>query len=767
MRVHGRLFDLWGAESPGVNAVAWLCHPSGHAAAAIQLIPAVLQHISVLAQHVLPNLWQPLPQQAEGLLKALQKTTRVARALGGTILAGVLQAHARQQQLRQQQDSKGGRLQQQLLSSPYLLPCATALAVLAAADVSHAVAAGNGQAGSSSSDDHRDEEQEQMQQGALYGSHSHSRSSTFDSAAPTACQLQLLHLIGVAPELTAWDDGCWVASAVCQPVLVAVGVCFNWCRATVQSLHTSGMGTRASPQQWWQFEQLCLLLLPTVLLPCASSLLSPSAQKLGQRGHQQALLAVQHLLHFSNTALSVDSELQLQLLSLGRRCTPISAAWVQEMLDGVLQLADQLLYQQQPPTATATVAAAHPAATAQGSRGNSSSPCALAKARARCHAQLLSLLESVLHYSHIGRLSEPNSGSSSSSATQTTAAVSPEAARFVKLGGVVEAVLRAVTTAVMSSMLSIDDLPVDRRCVLTEILLCHHVNTKSMLVQHMGFCGPVALAQEQRQLYSLLSTVLKLGHGETAGGKPCWGEQAVGSCCLAAGQAAVRLLLPPPPPKGSAAAVAAQQPATDYLPSLVIFGRCCLQWAEQLQQKTPQLLLLASGLLQQEQRHALLHDHSAGLVCVPAVRQAVPFTPADTLENLIAAVTGWLGNRELPSAADSAPGQLQQQQLDALLLAQQGTQQGLTEASLTALAQQLRATGVMFCSIAVPHFCNNPACGSISGPTEVQLVSGRSCICAGCRTARYCGRDCQQAAWKQHKPVCKALATRAAATAES
>jgi hypothetical protein len=165
--------------------------------------------------------------------------------------------------------------------------------------------------------------------------------------------------------------------------------------------------------------------------------------------------------------------------------------------------------------------------------------------------------------------------------------------------------------------------------------------------------------------------------------------------------------------------------------------------------------------LQQQQRDAVLHDHSAGLVCVPALRQGVSFTPADTLENLIATVTVWLGNRELPTAAGCAAGQLQQQ-LDALLSAQQEAQQGSVGESLTTLVKQLQATGGMLCNIAVPHFCNNPACRIISGPTEVQLVSGRSCICAGCQTARYCGRDCQRAAWKQHKPVCKALAAAAA-----
>jgi hypothetical protein len=153
-------------------------------------------------------------------------------------------------------------------------------------------------------------------------------------------------------------------------------------------------------------------------------------------------------------------------------------------------------------------------------------------------------------------------------------------------------------------------------------------------------------------------------------------------------------------------------------------------WAEQLRQQAPELLVLTTGALRQEQQgaEAELHWHSAALVCIPGLRPGQA-PPGDLLESLVATVWEWVGGIEAPAAlaqlkaARCAPHQLQRR-LQALLSAQQGTQQNLKEASLTALVQQLQATGKRLSSIAVRHFCHNPAYENLSGPPEVSAGVG-------------------------------------------
>jgi hypothetical protein len=89
------------------------------------------------------------------------------------------------------------------------------------------------------------------------------------------------------------------------------------------------------------------------------------------------------------------------------------------------------------------------------------------------------------------------------------------------------------------------------------------------------------------------------------------------------------------------------------------------------------------------------------------------------------------------------------------------------ETAFDGLRQQLQATGVAFSSLPVPVACNNPSCTNMTGPSELLLVSGCSCVCGSCKVAHYCCRDCQRQHWKQHKPLCAALTAAAAAAAAS
>jgi hypothetical protein len=253
----------------------------------------------------------------------------------------------------------------------------------------------------------------------------------------------------------------------------------------------------------------------------------------------------------------------------------------------------------------------------------------------------------------------------------------------------------------------------------------------------------------QRQLFSLLCTMVKLGSapverifppskdGESAYARSHLIRAAVYTvAALIAGATDMQQWCPPGGGSSQAAAI-------PTLPGLIIAGRCCMWWAKVLQVGPS----YAEGKLMQMLDNVL---SSAGLLvsCVQQWLQA-----SSTNEQLVAA--GY--------APQALPQQLQQM-VTALQAARDSAVGGQLEtACLREAVQQLQAAGSALCSFATPCLCNNPSCSNLSGLTEVGLVSGRNCVCGGCRAARYCGRACQRAVWKQHKPVCAALAAAAAA----
>lgn len=91
----------------------------------------------------------------------------------------------------------------------------------------------------------------------------------------------------------------------------------------------------------------------------------------------------------------------------------------------------------------------------------------------------------------------------------------------------------------------------------------------------------------------------------------------------------------------------------ECLPSLVVFGRCCVVWAKQLQQQIPEVLLLLPpnaavqqpGWQQERQQGGILVDHSAARVCVPRMQEGDegPTLPPCGLEELLATFSSWVG----------------------------------------------------------------------------------------------------------------------------
>jgi hypothetical protein len=214
-----------------------------------------------------------------------------------------------------------------------------------------------------------------------------------------------------------------------------------------------------------------------------------------------------------------------------------------------------------------------------------------------------------------------------------------------------------------------------------------------------------------------------------------------------------------------------QPPCAVALPWLVLLGRCCFasaalmqHWRHFLEAGDFESRAHRSWTINEKNiGHNLRHLHCSldkavkWLAAAGTVQQlsALGYQPQDLQQQLAAAgpATLW---------PDS-------ERLDAVTTHRADAESRLRNARAAAgmlrdFEQRLQTAGKALTCFAVPGTCNNPDCVNVSGPSEAQLVRGRSSLCAGCRCARYCTHDpCQRAHWRQHKQVCKALAAAAAA----
>jgi hypothetical protein len=160
----------------------------------------------------------------------------------------------------------------------------------------------------------------------------------------------------------------------------------------------------------------------------------------------------------------------------------------------------------------------------------------------------------------------------------------------------------------------------------------------------------------------------------------------------------------------------------------------------------------------------------------PCNEQDAPYDPVgDLVDSTLFLAAFSMGNLctgllELNQALGTGPGTAGMAGLVAAQSAHEGAVSAKTHAEMDSamqrLAEQVPRTAALVkgaCRLRVQLVgCGNPRCTNLSGPSAEGLVAGRKGVrCGGCRVARYCCPECQQADWPQHRHVCRRLAAAA------
>jgi len=315
---------------------------------------------------------------------------------------------------------------------------------------------------------------------------------------------------------------------------------------------------------------------------------------------------------------------------------------------------------------------------------------------------------------------------------------------------------------------------------LLEGAVRHGRATGNMLLGLVGDSGPGPIAAgcraagpgspEQQPLISLLCSTVKAAAtpGEQQGGLQVFK-------CLSILRAATAALCEHSSSKADAGAAAAGaegscKAAVAAVPWLAIMGRCLLWLAALLPEvrSPPAVQQLRLFVLAARTGNGMRNGRLSVLtVLIEGVQQV-----AEALQGLLSEAGPASLTAQLTAAGfiswEAVAAQLQPvvHAVEALKMPDDSPP---SESLASTAAELMTALGLALNSFAFPTACNNPHCSNLAGPSELLLVSGRGNMCAGCRVARYCSRDCQRQHWKQHKPACKALAAAAdkAASADS